>query len=51
MVSKDAIKNQQKEAMRIYLLASMLCSANTRLLKGSHTHWTSFWQELFKKHG
>jgi hypothetical protein len=50
MVSKDANLDREKEAMRRYLLASMLCSADRRKLNGSPGHWSGFWQELFKKY-
>lgn len=49
MVSKNVNDCREKEAMRRYLLASMLYSANTHRLQGSNKHWTRFLQELFKK--
>lgn len=48
MVDMDTNENMEKEATRRYLLANMLCAANTGQLKVSHSRWSNFWQGLFK---
>jgi hypothetical protein len=49
MTGKAYSENQEKETIRRYLLATMLCSANTSPIKGSHGGWGNFWQGLFKR--
>jgi hypothetical protein len=49
MIGKAYSQNQEKETIRRSLLATMLCSANTSPLKGSHGSWGNFWQGWFKR--
>lgn len=51
MIGKDGSENLEREALRRYLLGTVLCTANAGRLRGSHSRWARLLQGLFKNHG
>ena len=49
MIGNNPDTKAEKETTRRYLLANMLCVANTSHLTTSHSRWSNFWQGLLKK--